>query len=451
MRRPVALLVLFALLALRPDELAAKRRRKTPASQPAASQPTAALEAEALKLAEVASQIRGLKVKRRITMGVVSRAQVLARLRQRIAEEYKDDEIAVDEAVLKRLGLLPKDVSYKQAVLDLLTDQVAGFYDPRDRQLHIADWLPAAMQTPALVHEICHALQDQHFDLRPFVKPLKQQSDQQLARSALVEGDCMGVMIEHMLAPSGRDLGSIGGMIDQIAKATQTMGTGAFKKAPRYLRETLTFPYVYGLRFLQKLRSLQPWSAVNQLFRRPPTSTEQMMHFDKYYTPDRPVRLTVRPLPALRDYREVKQDTLGEFQLRVYLEQAVEESIATRAAAGWETDRLVAFVPRQKPDNGAALSPPLVVHFASWESDADALEFVNAQRRVLAKRHKTVKESGTAGVWLFVDAEGQEHSVQLFDRYVLTILGAPAETRELLQTQVWKEWRLGGKKLKAPR
>ena len=94
------------------------------------------------------------------------------------------------------MGLLPKELDYEKLQIDLLMEQVAGFYDPWARQLYIADWLPVAIQAPALAHEIAHALQDQHFDLKRFVQPVHDQGDQQLARSALVEGDGTGVMLE---------------------------------------------------------------------------------------------------------------------------------------------------------------------------------------------------------------------------------------------------------------
>ena len=82
--------------------------------------------------------------------------------------------------MLKRLGLLPADVDYEKLLLDLLMEQVAGFYDPFARQLYIADWLPLEMQRPALAHEIEHALQDQHFDLKKFATPIKDDGDRQL-------------------------------------------------------------------------------------------------------------------------------------------------------------------------------------------------------------------------------------------------------------------------------
>ena len=81
-----------------------------------------------------------------------------------------------------------KRQDYEKLLFDLLSEQVAGFYDPYRKTLYIADWLPVDMQRPALAHEIQHALQDQHFDLKKLARPLKSEGDRQLAQAAVVEG-----------------------------------------------------------------------------------------------------------------------------------------------------------------------------------------------------------------------------------------------------------------------
>ena len=114
---------------------AGPRGRKAASAQgPSADQ----LRATAKQLVQVVSELRGLAAKRPVNMGVMARDRILVELRERLAKEYTEQEIAAESAVLKRLGLLPADMDYKQAVLQLLTDQVAGFYDPLKRRLNIA-------------------------------------------------------------------------------------------------------------------------------------------------------------------------------------------------------------------------------------------------------------------------------------------------------------------------
>jgi hypothetical protein len=379
-------------------------------------------------------------------MGVQSREQIVAQVERRVAREYTDQEIRAEEAVLKRLGLLPADLDYKATVLALLQDQVAGYYDPLERRLHLADWLPVALQEPALSHEICHALQDQHFGMKRFVKPIKDNTDQQLAQVALVEGDCTGVMLEYTLAPQGLDLGHLDGKASQaVQTALATGGSPKLQSAPRFLRETLLFPYVHGLAFIQGIRAIHPWSAVSKIFSRPPATTEQVLHPEKYWRREGPVSIRMRTAPpALTGYERVRQDTLGEFQLSLFLAQGVGAEVAARAAAGWGGDRLLAY------QRSGADAPPLLVHITTWDSEADALEFSDASRQVLARRKmELVTTAGASGLWVYRDSDGAEWSVQRVREHVLLLDGVPSEARAPLQKEVWEAVRIGGRKVAA--
>lgn len=395
-------------------------------------------EGEARALLAVVSRLRELPVRAPVPMSVASRAQVLAQIEHRLATEYEQAEIAGEEQVLKRLGLLPLDLDYRRAVLALLTEQIAGFYDPRTRRLAIADWLPLTLQRPTLVHELCHALQDQHFHLLRFVRPLKDNSDRQLAQAALVEGDCTGAMLEYVLQPAGLDLGSVPGQLEQFVSAALGASSRGGAPVPVYLREVLTFPYLSGLRLIQRVRANQPWSAVSALFRRPPQTTEQVLHFEKYRAHEPPLALRPRALPALASASIVRQDTLGEFQLRLYLAQGLDPTLAERAAAGWGGDRLVAY------RLSAAAPLPAIVHLTVWDSEADAIEFVNAEQQLFAARRVRAGQPGAAGApvgaIVYRDAEGAEWSAERRGRLVLSLMAFPAEQRAALQQEVWLRW-----------
>ncbi|HUH01484.1 MAG TPA: hypothetical protein VML75_05775, partial [Kofleriaceae bacterium] len=159
--------------------------------------------AKADEIAKRVSTLRGLAVKRPIKRGVMNKAQIRARILERMDQEYAPAELAAEEVAMKRLGMLPAGYDYKQEVIDLLTDEIAGFYDPWDRQLYIAGWEQAVtgFEDGVMAHEIGHALQDQHFDLRAFMKAVKTEGDATSARQALVEGDGMALMLEFMMPP----------------------------------------------------------------------------------------------------------------------------------------------------------------------------------------------------------------------------------------------------------
>lgn len=360
---------------------AALAREARDAATPTTTPPPNRLESQARDLVSVVSRLRDLAVRHPVSMGVLDRDAIMAEVSRRLAEDYSEEEVQAEAAVLERLGLLPPGLSYKQAILELLTDQVAGFYDPERKRLNIASWLPLVLQKPTLVHEICHALQDQHFDLRMLIKPARDQGDRQLAHAALVEGDCTGTMLEYVLAPSGLDLSHVTGEIESLLGSVLLgSGSDAFRRAPMFLRETLTFPYLYGLRFVQKVRAARGWRAVSELLRRPPSTTEQILHFDKFERREAGAALRLRKPKALGAYELLKEDTLGEFQISIYLRQAVSREEASRASAGWGGDRLAAYRRR-----GTERGPVLILQLTRWDSEADAVEFRDAQRRVLSK------------------------------------------------------------------
>src|SRR5439155_19012222 len=172
-----------------------------------------ALLAAADEIIRQVSALRGLKAKGPLARGVLSRDAIGQKLKERLAKEYTPEEVRGEARVLKRLGLLPPDADYEKLILDLLMEQVAGFYDPFAAKLYIADWLPLEMQRPALAHEIEHSLQDQHFDLKRFASPIKDDGDKQLAHSALVEGDATAVMLEFQAQSMGLPPDQLGELI----------------------------------------------------------------------------------------------------------------------------------------------------------------------------------------------------------------------------------------------
>lgn len=428
-----------------PDPLSPPKNETTTSSSAIAS---AQLLKQARRIERTTSRLRGLRLRRPLAMGVMNRQEIINLIKKRLEHDYDEKEIQIEARVLKQLGIIPQDLDYKAAILGVLQEQVAGFYDPNPHKLYLADWLPLSLQEPALSHEICHGLQDQHFRLKRLVKPIKDNGDRQLAQAALLEGDCTGVMIEYVLLPQGKDLGSMGDAIGLLAKAALTGGGGEkIQAAPTFIRETLLFPYLYGLTFVQKVRARSPWSAVNKIYQKLPESTEQLIHPDKYWTREHPILIRGTGLPSLQAYKLVKQDVIGEFQLSLYLGQALDSATAKRAAEGWGGDLLQAF---QTDDPSMPLT---IVHLSAWDSAMDAVEFVNAQRRVFEKQKLQplpVPERNDNS-WIYRNRQGSEWSVQLNDQQVLTLINVSPEIRPQLEQETWELWRVGGRKINLKR
>lgn len=396
--------ILVAAGLARAEPAQGNETRRPAATSPPPSVPTAPVASKTAPSAllsatdEIARQVatlRGLPQTTPFARGVLSRAEIGLRLRERIAKDYSPEEVQVESAVLKRMGLLPLDADYEKLLFDLLTEQVAGFYDPYKKTLYIADWLPLDMQRPALAHEIEHTLQDQHFDLKRFSQPFKEDGDRQLARSAVVEGDGTALMLEFAARSMNLDTTKMPQMIARLGKQMMQMSmaaTPALQQAPLVLRESLVFPYVAGLEFVIAHRANQPWSRVNEVFKDPPDSTEQIIHPEKYEQRERPVAITAAPLTTLSGagYKDVRRDVLGEMLFRVWFTGRLSETAAAQAAAGWGGDRLVAY---SAP--GEAL--PAVIVLSAWDSDQDADEADQAARKVIVGLTTPVALPGAHG------------------------------------------------------
>lgn len=406
-------------------------------------------DAIAVKVAEM----RGLAQKRPIKRGVMQKDDIRKRLIERIDDEYSADEIAAEELALKRLGLLPVDTDYKQLVLDVMTDQIAGFYDPAERQLYIAGWqqggFGAVGDDMIMAHEIAHALQDQHFDLRAFIKPVKNNGDASVARQALVEGDGTALMVEFMLREMGVNMApwQNTAVLDMLGpQMTTAMAAGKLATAPLVLREGLVFPYLSGLEFVAHFRRHHSWKRVDAIYRKPPLSTEQILHPAKYEAYERPARVTVASVPALAGYEMIYENVNGEVGLGVLLRQHVagasEEAArekAARAAAGWGGDRIAVYTP---PGHGGGLAGTVGISYSVWDETADALEFFDMLSDAMPSLSggKAVK-TDDAHVE-YHDGAGAVYTAQRQGNAVVLVLGASKEQAPAVLGQVWKRWRV---------
>jgi hypothetical protein len=438
-RRPKSRdLLVRAILAAVVLVLSAPGLRPAAAQPAAAADPRAALLARTDQIAGEVSRLRGLKILRPIKRGVMSRDQITARLLQRVRQEYKPEEIAAEEMALKRLGLFPADKSYLDVVIELLKSQIAGFYDPWEKQLYIADWTGGGDEVMA--HEIDHALQDQHFDLARWMKGARDNADATLARQALVEGDGTALMLEYAAAQSGQPVPwGRGEFVGEVASSIR-MGMLLMGEAPLVLRESLVFPYVNGLKFVAHARRTGSWKAIDAMYRKPPLSTEHIIHPDKYESYERPVQVTSALPATLAGYSRGYDNVLGELSLWIFLrEHGVDEAQAKVAVAGWGGDRVAVFTP---PGYDGVVSSAVAVVYTVWDAEPDAHEFMGALGTALpalgGKARATPSRRGD--VIELRGADGSVLSAELRGDAVVMVVGAPPARAEELRAQVWKSW-----------
>ena len=352
-----------------PDASPAPTSAPTP---PPSAAPTGDVAALYREIEDQVIAERGLPAKERIEPTVLPQDEAKARLKAQFEKDNPPDKIAVAEETLKALGLLPADASLNTLYVDMLGSQVAGFFDPATREIVVVSKSGAigAVEKVTFAHEFTHVLQDQAFGLQGIDVDAVGQGDRSLGRLALVEGDAT-LMLTRWLAEHlpPAELGELL-KVDPEAQAQ-------LARMPATLRETLMFPYQQGFTFVNSLWSRGGWQAVDRAYGRLPDSTEQVLHPAKYETRELPAEVALDAGGLAKamgaGWSATPEDTLGEFQLSVWLrENGVKALPAGDAAAGWGGDRLAYL---RGPNGAYALA--LVT---AWDSAGDVSEFLAAAK-----------------------------------------------------------------------
>jgi hypothetical protein len=316
-------------------------------------------------------QIRGLTQKSAVKRQILSPDQLKSVILASFDKTNTPALVAATEKLDKTLGLLPANASLKDLDVQLLSSQVAGLYDPDTKTMDVISKSGqlGPIEQITYAHEFDHALQDQNFGLAKLGLDDTSNSDRALARLSLPEGDATLLMTLWAEAHL-----STGQLLQLAGEANDPSQTAILAAMPEDLKQTLLFPYEGGLNWVTGLQASGGWSAVDAAYAKPPDSTEQILHADKWASHEAPIAVAIPANLAARlgtGWTMPLTDTLGELQLRIWLEQVgkLPAAQAEAAAAGWGGDR-VALV--EKGDTfGIAI-------ISKWDTPADAAEFAAA-------------------------------------------------------------------------
>src|SRR3989440_4472315 len=192
----------------------------------------AALVAATKEVLQETSELRQLAILRPVQSSAQSRDEIQRMIVSSMDQETTPAQLHAAEVALKKLGLAPPDFQLRPLMIRLLTEQVAGYYDPKRQQFHLADWIDVDGQRPVMAHELTHALQDQHFNLRRFEHWPRGDSDSELAAHALIEGDATLAMVVYVASNPMRALTFFRSL------GAKGVDTKEFEQAPRVLRES---------------------------------------------------------------------------------------------------------------------------------------------------------------------------------------------------------------------
>jgi len=345
-------------------------------------------------------KIRGLEFYTPMKSEVISADELMQYLTSELDEQVPPEKEKAIELVFGELGLIPENIEFLDTYKAMYEQQAGGIYDWRgNRMLIVASNLPGlrddggisggivsllgidpdVVVRTVLSHELCHALDDQHFQFNRRFKEIQKlsSSDREFALQALVEGSATHLMMEYItggapMTPLQRSLNSM--LTNLVADISMDL--------PLYFKRSLTAPYTLGEGFVNYLiTNGDGWRAVDGAFEDIPESMEQVLHPVKYLGQrDYPSEIQLVDFTGKLDAgaKELLQDTLGEMVIDILLDIQLKRDDFQDAPAGWDGDRLVGI-------QGADGEVTIVWH-SVWDSPLDADEFAGALLKYIAAK-----------------------------------------------------------------
>ena len=393
--------------------------------------------------------MRHLPFKHEVKSDVTAREDLRELLIKEIDSELTPAEFRANEMGMKALGLLPRPFNLKEAMVKVYAEEIAAFYDTKTHTMHLIKEPETQVKKPptllerllgktggfnkdenktVIAHELTHALADQNYDLDAMQERVKHEDDRDLALSALVEGEATLTMIGSQMNDwDGSQIRKIPAAdLDRVFRFLSPLmpmtGGPSLREAPVILSETMLFPYLRGLVFCARLANDGSWKAIDDAYQKPPLSTEQIIHPEKYRAaPDPPTAVDLGHLDAGKDWKELGRNVVGEMQLAVLLRHHG----GRNAAAGWDGDRYAVF---EGTNEHLGL-----VWFSTWDSEEDAREFARGYTRF----QTTKIGSQAAEPDAFPDAirrpyKGVVYAVERRNSDVAVVEGFPSEVTEAL-------------------
>src|ERR1700756_85467 len=352
------------------------------------------------------SKQTGLPIKKEVKRKLTSRDEVVSYLTKHLNDE-DTQRLRRSELVLKKFGLLPHDFDLEKLRVALLREQVAGYYDPKTKTVNLLDWVPIEEQEPVMAHELTHALQDQEINLQKWMKkgekdlaeikkdptPADIENDEiDNAREAVLEGQAQAIMFQYAIAPTGHTIANspelVGAMEEE--SMTGTPSTKVFNDAPIFLKESLTFPYSYGMDFVIKvLQKGGKGKAFAGILANPPHTTRQIMQPETYLAGEKIEPLRVPDFKHdFKDYQKFDIGAMGEFDVAVLVEQYAGKKISKKIYPEWRGGYYYAAKSKANPSGPLAL-----LYVSRWSSPITAAQFAGIYAHSIDLRYKKVTQA----------------------------------------------------------
>jgi hypothetical protein len=367
------------------------------------------------QLIKFSSQETGLPVKSQVKRQLTTRSAVEKYLKEKFEDDEDSKRMQRSEIVLKKFGLLDRDFDLKPFLLALLKEQIAAYYDPKEKTVNLLDWVSVDEQKPVLAHELTHALQDQHVNLDkwsdqtpPDVSHSSSEDSDHLAkdetdtaREAVTEGQATAVMVDDILKPMGKSLVGDPEVVDLFKqKMTGSEDSPVLARAPLLLSESLLFPYREGLGFEQDVwMDRGQAAAFTGALDRPPSSTWEIMNpreYEQGHVPSIPYLPDIHPLLDAT-YRPYDIGQVGELDVHILAnlfggERAAQDlTPAWDGGIYWAGQRLNAT-----PAEQATTKSISFFYLSAWKNVKSADAFASLYAEELGRKYSGLKRDAAA-------------------------------------------------------
>ncbi len=290
---------------------------------------------------ELMTEVRELSAKERVQGMVIQRDALLDRLKGDVTADLRTELVLGTTELLFGLNVVPGSFDFLKDVTGLYTSQLAGFYDPEEKRMYLLADLGEDAERSTLWHELVHALQDQHYDLKKIADWSPDATDRISAIQCLAEGDATSAMMDAMLAPQAMRATDLpDGFLGPDAVLIE--GNASLKDVPPVLKRSIMAPYSDGIGFVHHLRRKGGWASVDLAWQKLPESTEQILHPEKYLAGEAPEVVPIPPAPV-KGATLAYHDVLGEQTFRLLFQDWMPVRTAVESAKDWAGDRVAVY------------------------------------------------------------------------------------------------------------
>ena len=385
-------------------------------------------------------RFRNLDFTAPVPLVLKTRDQALEMMRKEIARDHTEDEMRIGGLTGAMTGVYPAGMDLKSETMKLLRSQIAGFYDPHEKQMVLVEgaadaslWSSAAglmmhrdlVGEMLLAHELTHALQDQHFHIEQMIDQVKNNDDRDLALKAVAEGDA--TLAGYGYVVGNLDTASIDSIVSRMDDLPQTFAAQS-AEVPMGLSGPMIFQYADGVRFVAEAYRRGGWAAVDAIYADPPRATLQVMHPELYFEHrSHLVEIDLNGYQSvLNDWSKVDDDTYGAMLIKLIIQRNLQQNLhaagnadsaravpETALAGRWSGDRMIVL---QKDH---ALT---ILWLVAFQDDASAASFGRTYASILDE----------------ISAPDMAHKLQVKESNVLITIGDGARRFARLAPAIWR-------------